>query len=109
MSMKLAATLKHLLWQTYFHCPRPLAKFLYSLGRSAFIADGRDPYFQQAFEKASLLGIQGDYLEFGVYKGDSFITASNLAKRYKFGNMRFFAFDCFDGVPDSEDWVKKGA
>lgn len=109
MSMRLTETLKHLLWQTYFYCPRPLAKYLYSLGRSAFIADGRDPYFQQAFKRASLSGLQGDYLEFGVYKGDSFITACNLAVRYKIVNMRFFAFDCFEGVPDSEGWVKKGA
>jgi O-methyltransferase len=101
--------LKNIFWRIFFMSPQPLAKHLYLLGRTLFIADGRDGYFAYAFEMVRRQKVQGDYLEFGVYKGDSFITAMKLADRYKLLNMRFFAFDCFEGVPGSEGWVQKGA
>jgi O-methyltransferase len=64
--------------------------------------------------------IEGDYLEFGVYKGDSFVFVYklfvNTFKTYKrralrqhadspFLNrkLRFFAFDSFEGLPDNDD------
>ncbi len=66
--------------------------------------------------------IEGDYLEFGVYRGDSFIAAyKSLKKQFQsriaqktggndeavnkntrqriWQNMRFFAFDSFQGLP----------
>lgn len=69
--------------------------------------------------------IEGDYLEFGVYQGASFISAyhwlaRNFSKRIAlnvggegnsedrrareeiWGNMRFFAFDSFAGLPPLE-------
>lgn len=42
----------------------------------------------------------GDYLEFGVYKGRAFIEAYKKAEEMKFDNMRFFAFDSFEGLPE---------
>ena len=42
----------------------------------------------------------GDYLEFGVYKGRSFIEAYKKSKEMKFDKMRFFAFDSFEGLPE---------
>ncbi|MDD5570120.1 MAG: macrocin O-methyltransferase [Bacteroidales bacterium] len=78
--------------------------------------------------------IEGDYLEFGVFRGDSFIHAYNcVRKAFKqaterniwnteedcrergriYNKMRFFAFDSFQGLPDiknidstSKDFVK---
>ncbi len=45
----------------------------------------------------------GDYLEFGVFKGSTFAEAYRIAKAKKLHNMRFFAFDSFEGLPqDSE-------
>ena len=42
--------------------------------------------------------IPGDYLEFGVYKGTTFIYAYKSLS-YLFGDMRFIAFDSFEGLP----------
>ena len=105
---KLTRVLKEMSWQVYLHSPTAVSKRLYRLGRNAFIADGRDPYFQRAFAAAGASRLQGDYLEFGVYKGDSVITASRLAHDNSLGSMRFFAFDCFEGMPHSEDWLQDG-
>lgn len=42
--------------------------------------------------------IDGDYLEFGVYKGDTFSHAYKWMSPY-FKEMRFLAFDSFEGLP----------
>lgn len=41
----------------------------------------------------------GDYLEFGVYRGRSFIYAYKHAQRCNL-NMHFYAFDSFQGLPE---------
>jgi hypothetical protein len=47
-----------------------------------------------------LIGAQvpGDYLEFGVYQGTTFIHAYRWMSNY-FKEMKFFAFDSFEGLP----------
>jgi len=63
--------------------------------------------------------IEGDYLEFGVFKGESFIYSYRYFKdvfsRYKRSavstagepflsqSVRFFAFDSFSGLPETSD------
>ena len=63
--------------------------------------------------------IEGDYLEFGVWKGNSFIEAYRQIADYSkmfyevgnkftdkenmFLNMRFHAFDSFEGLPETEN------
>lgn len=44
--------------------------------------------------------MSGDYLEFGVFTGRSFSAAYHMARSYGIP-MRFFAFDSFEGIPDS--------
>lgn len=41
--------------------------------------------------------VEGDYCEFGVYKGDTF--AHMMRYHHVFPSMRFFAFDSFEGLP----------
>jgi len=41
--------------------------------------------------------IEGDYFEFGVWKGDTFQYAFNAAQKRDIQNMRFCAFDSFEG------------
>jgi hypothetical protein len=42
--------------------------------------------------------IPGDYLEFGVFRGTTFIHAYKWMST-QFAEMRFFAFDSFEGLP----------
>lgn len=55
-------------------------------------------------------GIPGDYLEFGCYRGGSFISAYQSAQKVKrwewqesWPDIRFFAFDSFAGLPPHEN------
>jgi hypothetical protein len=43
--------------------------------------------------------LEGDYLEFGVFEGKSFIAAYHLAQTACLEAMRFYAFDSFAGLP----------
>jgi O-methyltransferase len=52
---------------------------------------------------------EGDYLEFGVHKGRSFVYAYHMAVAAGMDNMRFYAFDSFEGLPgDFADEESKG-
>jgi len=59
---------------------------------------------KKAFYLTALEDLQGDYLEFGVFTGSSFVCALNCAKRSGIKNshkqMRFFGFDSFEGFGD---------
>ncbi|OGV55843.1 MAG: hypothetical protein A2017_07520 [Lentisphaerae bacterium GWF2_44_16] len=41
----------------------------------------------------------GDYFEFGLYQGFSFINAYKMAEVFGHGHMRFYGFDSFKGLP----------
>lgn len=43
--------------------------------------------------------VPGDYVEFGVYRGDTFRHACEVLST-SFPSMRFFAFDSFRGLPE---------
>lgn len=43
--------------------------------------------------------LEGDYLEFGVYEGDSFVAAFHFAQLFGLNSMNFYAFDSFQGLP----------
>ena len=45
--------------------------------------------------------ITGDYLEFGVFKGRTFIQACHFAELYD-NDMSLYAFDSFKGLPEPE-------
>lgn len=59
-------------------------------------------FFQKAMNFISTNRIKGDYLEFGVYGGNTFTSAYYFAKLYKL-KMRFYAFDSFNGLPEVDD------
>lgn len=59
----------------------------------------KEDILRKAFQAYDKWGLRrGDYLEFGVYKGDSFIAACKLAKNIK-SSVKLFAFDSFEGLP----------
>ncbi|HEX2095572.1 MAG TPA: TylF/MycF/NovP-related O-methyltransferase [Longimicrobiaceae bacterium] len=57
----------------------------------------------RCFEKLRELGAtSGDYLEFGVFQGHSLLHAYREAERLGLGEMRFFGFDSFAGLPEPD-------
>ncbi len=52
--------------------------------------------------------IEGDYAEFGVYQGHSFIAAYKFAEFFGIKNMNFWAFDSFEGLPEIKGTDKEG-
>lgn len=57
---------------------------------------------ERSFDKAIELGVanNGDYFEFGLFKGYSFWYAQKAANDRALKRMRFFGFDSFKGLPD---------
>lgn len=60
---------------------------------------------KEAFEFASNANVGGDYLEFGVWKGRSFMRAFHTWKYVLLNNknlsdLKFYAFDSFEGLPE---------
>ena len=53
----------------------------------------------QAFEFAKINGVQGDYYEFGVWRGKTFKWAHVMKRRYGLSGMKLWAFDSFQGLP----------
>ena len=46
--------------------------------------------------------VEGDYAEFGVYTGRTFVEAWRIANELgEAGTRRFFAFDSFEGLPET--------
>lgn len=49
---------------------------------------------------------EGDYMEFGIYEGSTFIHAFKSAEANKLKYMRFYAFDSFSGLPEPTEEEK---
>jgi len=61
----------------------------------------KEKMIQRAMTLLKYGGIEGDYLEFGVWEGNSFSIACKTAKEYGLKGMRFYAFDSFEGLPET--------
>ena len=90
----------------------------------------RDSIIYKAASFAAVNKVKGDYLEFGVFRGGSYISAyytlrhcfDEVIKYFGFTmseedrvltgsifeNMRFFAFDSFEGLPEVVDHDSSG-
>ncbi len=65
--------------------------------------DRKFPFLNEAFLAVSRWGIDGDYCEFGVYRGRSLVLAFQeseklIAKGYS-QKRRYWGFDSFEGLP----------
>lgn len=78
----------------------PFASELFNQGISKTLG------FLAAFHLLSRIELEGDYLEFGVFRGDTFRNAIRAAQQgfraTEEGRFRgrFFAFDSFEGLPE---------
>jgi len=60
---------------------------------------GKVKILSQSFAYLMNNRIQGDYAEFGVYKGETLLEAISAAKVFEQAGMRFCVFDSFQGLP----------
>lgn len=72
-------------------------------------------FFIHSFDMLKDNGIQGHYFEFGCHRGRTFRMALTEARRHNMNDMKFFAFDSFEGLPPndgshgfSKRWVAGG-
>src|SRR3954453_18610050 len=56
-----------------------------------------------AFEFKKINNVPGDYFEFGLWRGKTFIYAHEMKLRYGGNGMRLFGFDSFQGLPSVDD------
>lgn len=67
--------------------------------RKLFIYTPREEFIKNAMEYVAISGLKGDYLEFGVFQGNTFVPAYHFAQRNNLKAMRFYGFDSFEGLP----------
>lgn len=82
---------------------RFVPEFLKKAFRRIFYTKKRKPRHQiidLAMDFCRCNKIEGDYFEFGVWQGDTFKHAFQAAQERNLSNMRFFAFDSFQGFSE---------
>jgi O-methyltransferase len=88
--------------QFFLHIPLPFSKWVYNITRQFIFKDIRYEGYRKIAGMIRKNSVEGDYLEFGVYKGTSLIQFYNLFKKSGLNDIRLFAFDAFQGLPGSE-------
>lgn len=89
----------------FFHLNKIIAKQYYQYLHGFSSATKELPAAtEKCLKEAVKSGIagKGDYCEFGVFKGYSFLHAQQTAEKLGITNMRFFGFDSFEGLPAPE-------
>lgn len=83
--------------------PKRRYKFIF-LFNNLFAFNKKEQILLDAFNFVNFAKLDGDYLEFGVWKGTSLITAFHMSKRMpNLSNIRFYGFDSFEGLPAIKD------
>lgn len=59
----------------------------------------REEFIREAMEYIAVTGVPGDYLEFGVFRGKTFVAAYHFAQKSNLSGMTFYGFDSFEGLP----------
>ncbi len=91
----------------FLSLPLPLSKWSYRFARRTVYRIWSEPYWEMAVRWIAEQNVTGHFLEFGVYRGTSFITFWHLAQKFGLSSMRFFGFDSFAGLPGAEGPVWK--
>lgn len=58
---------------------------------------------RQAFEFKTINQVDGDYFEFGLWRGKTFCYAHSMKRRFRQDGMKLFGFDSFKGLPETDD------
>ena len=89
----------------------PSVRFHSNLYRSIqglFSYDEHEKMLKMAMDYVKNSRLEGDYLEFGVYRGNSFSLAFHFATADDLNHMKFYAFDSFSGLPSISGIDQKG-
>ncbi len=81
----------------------PGTKAIVGISSHVMNAFGRMAMMGNAMRYAKASNLKGDYAEFGVYGGNMFALAYHYARNAGLGDMRFFAFDSFEGLPQDDE------
>lgn len=81
--------------------PSVRASALFQAVRNTFAYTPREEILDFAMHFVQESALEGDYLEFGVFRGHTFAGAFHTAKRYGLDGIQFYAFDSFCGLPPS--------
>jgi hypothetical protein len=81
--------------------PSIRASALFQLIRNTLAYTPREEILDFAMHFVQESALEGDYLEFGVFRGHTFAGAFHTARRYRLDGMHFYAFDSFCGLPPS--------
>jgi O-methyltransferase len=75
--------------------------FRFGMRHAAQLSSGfsKEVALKRAMDYVASSGVDGDYLEFGVWRGRSFAAACYLATKRRL-SMDFYAFDSFLGLPE---------
>jgi O-methyltransferase len=80
----------------------------FQLFRNLFAYTPREEILDFAMHFVQESALEGDYLEFGVFRGHTFAGAFHTAKRYGLDAIHFYAFDSFCGLPPSSSVDAEG-
>lgn len=72
---------------------------LFRVFHSCLAYSSQEEMLDNALAYLRVSHVAGDYLEFGVYQGQTLAAAFHLAKSRGFQSMQFYAFDSFAGLP----------
>lgn len=65
-----------------------------------FLYDNLESDIEKSMQFLKNNALSGDYAEFGVANGRSFVMAYHFAKLKGLKEMKFYAFDSFEGLPE---------
>jgi hypothetical protein len=62
----------------------------------------REYIMNEAMNFVSASELEGDYLEFGTFRGATFVSAYHFARLHRLRDMHFYGFDSFEGLPETK-------
>ncbi|EKE14098.1 MAG: methyltransferase [uncultured bacterium] len=94
--------LKKIIFPIYRLFLRPSIRYsgLFSLFQNILSYSPREKILKISMQFASASKLEGDYLEFGVFEGYTFVSAYHFAQKQRLKSMKFYAFDSFGGLPE---------
>lgn len=85
--------------KVFFRYTGLLPFFYHKLNKMLPSYESLNPANLKVLKKAFIEAPNGDYYEFGIYKGFSFWFAMQIVDLLNIKNTHFYGFDSFDGLP----------